>query len=443
MFKDSTEVKKFIMFFIRRSITFIQCCSFAFVWDIFYADMINNPFFRKGNWVLIILYMILYHLFTSLYGGYRIGSERITDIVYSNWLTVCIVNALTYLQISLIGRWFQAPVPILMLTVFQIFFVVLWALFVNRIYFKMFSPKRLICLYNGDDPSLIIGRFSSRPDKFDVTRSIRVHPEDYDFYRYIDGSDGIVIYNISDQKTSEILKYCVEKGIRYYLVPTLSDIILKTSDIIYLIDIPLFMSKNEGLYLGQRIIKRSFDIVVSFISLALFSPLMLIIAVLIKLFDRGPVMYTQERCTENGRQFRILKFRTMIVDAEKEGRALLASENDPRVTPLGKVLRRFRLDEMPQLINILRGDMSFVGPRPERPEIIEEYKKLVPEFDFRLNVKCGLTGYAQVLGKYNTTPEEKLKLDLIYIQTYSFLLDIKILLMTFKAIFSKESSQGV
>jgi exopolysaccharide biosynthesis polyprenyl glycosylphosphotransferase len=416
---------------------------FAFVWTEYYSSVITNPFFRKGNWALIFLYIVLFHLFTNLYGGYRIGTERITDIVYSNWLTVCIVNALTYLQISLIGRWFQAPVPILMLTVFQIFFVVLWALFVNRIYFKMFSPKRLICLYNGDDPSLIIGRFASRPDKFDVTRSIRVHPEDYDFYRYIDGSDGIVIYNISDQKTSEILKYCVEKGIRYYLVPTLSDIILKTSDIIYLIDIPLFMSKNEGLYLGQRIIKRSFDIVVSFISLALFSPLMLIIAVLIKLFDRGPVMYTQERCTENGRQFRILKFRTMIVDAEKEGRALLASENDPRVTPLGKVLRRFRLDEMPQLINILRGDMSFVGPRPERPEIIEEYKKLVPEFDFRLNVKCGLTGYAQVLGKYNTTPEEKLKLDLIYIQTYSFLLDIKILLMTFKAIFSKESSQGV
>ncbi len=416
---------------------------FAFVWTEYYSSVITNPFFRKGNWALIFLYIVLFHLFTNLYGGYRIGTERITDIVYSNWLTVCIVNALTYLQISLIGRWFQAPVPILMLTVFQIFFVVLWALFVNRIYFKMFSPKRLICLYNGDDPSLIIGRFASRPDKFDVTRSIRVHPEDYDFYRYIDGSDGIVIYNISDQKTSEILKYCVEKGIRYYLVPTLSDIILKTSDIIYLIDIPLFMSKNEGLYLGQRIIKRSFDIVVSFISLALFSPLMLIIAVLIKLFDRGPVMYTQERCTENGRQFRILKFRTMIVDAEKEGRALLASENDPRVTPLGKVLRRFRLDEMPQLINILRGDMSFVGPRPERPEIIEEYKKLVPEFDFRLNVKCGLTGYAQVLGKYNTTPEEKLKLDLIYIQTYSFLLDVKILLMTFKAVFSKESSQGI
>ena len=416
---------------------------FAFVWTEYYSSVITNPFFRKGNWALIFLYIVLFHLFTNLYGGYRIGTERITDIVYSNWLTVCIVNALTYLQISLIGRWFQAPVPILMLTVFQIFFVVLWALFVNRIYFKMFSPKRLICLYNGDDPSLIIGRFASRPDKFDVTRSIRVHPEDYDFYRYIDGSDGIVIYNISDQKTSEILKYCVEKGIRYYLVPTLSDIILKTSDIIYLIDIPLFMSKNEGLYLGQRIIKRSFDIVVSFISLALFSPLMLIIAVLIKLFDRGPVMYTQERCTENGRQFRILKFRTMIVDAEKEGRALLASENDPRVTPLGKVLRRFRLDEMPQLINILRGDMSFVGPRPERPEIIEEYKKLVPEFDFRLNVKCGLTGYAQVLGKYNTTPEEKLKLDLIYIQTYSFLLDVKILLMTVKAIFSKDSTQGV
>lgn len=436
-------MRKLFMFFIRRSITLIMGCCFAFVWAEYYSSVITNPFFRKGNWALIFLYILLYHLFTNLYGGYRIGTERLTDIVYSNWLTVLIVNSVTYLQISLIGRWFQDPLPILILSAVQILFIVPWALSVNRIYFRMFSPKKLICLYNGDDPSLIISRFTSRPDKFDVTRSIKVHLEDHDFYRLIDGSDGIVIYNIPDEKTAEILKYCVEKGIRYYLVPTLSDIILRTSDIIYLIDIPLFMSKNEGLYLGQRIIKRSFDILCSLLFLTIFSPLMLLIAVLIKLSDGGPVLYTQERCTENGRLFSILKFRTMIVDAEKDGRAVLASENDPRITPLGNILRRFRLDEMPQLINILKGDMSFVGPRPERPEIIEEYKKLVPEFDFRLSVKSGLTGFAQVLGKYNTTPEEKLKLDLIYIQTYSFLLDIKIILMTFKAIFSKESSQGV
>lgn len=442
-FYRTDEFKKLMMYFVRHSITLIVSGCFAFVWNEYYSSAITNPFFRKGNWTVIFLYVILYHLFVSLYGGYRIGTEKRTDIVYSNWLTIIIVNSVTYLQISLIGRGFQNLIPIFLLSLFQFILTLIWTQCVSRIYFKMFKPNNLICLYNGDDPSQIIERFASRPDTFNIIKTINVHSHDKSIYDQICDLDSVLIYNVPDEKSVEIIKYCVGKGISYYLVPSLVDIILRTSDVIYLGDIPLFMSKNEGLLLGQRIWKRAFDLVFSIAFLLLLSPLLLIISSAIKLSDGGPVLYSQVRCTEKAKRFKIFKFRTMVVDAEKDGIAILAKEDDPRITPVGKLLRQSRLDELPQMINILKGEMSFVGPRPERPEIIEQYKRLLPEFDFRLSVKSGLTGYAQVLGRYNTTPEEKLKLDLIYINTYSFFLDLKILLMTIKVIFSKYSSQGM
>lgn len=442
-FFTTEEFKKLVMYFIRRSITLIVGCCFAFVWIQYYSSVITNPFFRKGNWSVIFLYFILYHLFTNLYGGYRIGTERITDIVYSNWLTIIIVNSVTYLQISLIGRSFQNPTPIIILFVIQITLVLIWAVCVNRIYFNMFEPKKLICIYDGEVSSQIIDRFASRPDKFNIIKTIKLNSYDEDIHNQLSGLDGVLIYNVPYKKSAELLKYCVEKGIRYYLAPSLEDIILRTSEIIYLEDTPLFMSKNEGLFLGQRMWKRTFDIMFSIIFLIILSPIMLLIALAIKICDLGPVLYTQERCTTNAKKFNILKFRTMIVDSEKDGIAILAKENDERITRVGKLLRQLRLDELPQLINVLKGEMSVVGPRPERPEIIEQYKKKLPEFDFRLSVKSGLTGYAQVLGKYNTTPEEKLKLDLIYIQTFSLMLDIKIILMTVKTVLSKNSTEGV
>ena len=170
---------------------------------------------------------------------------------------------------------------------------------------------------------------------------------------------------------------------------------------------------------------------------------MLLAAVAIKLYDRGPVLFKQKRYTINRKEFYVYKFRSMIVDAEKDGIARLASKNDSRITPIGSILRKTRLDELPQLFNVLKGDMSLVGPRPERPEIAVEYEKELPEFAFRLKVKAGLTGYAQIYGKYNTTPYDKLKLDLMYIQNYSFISDIKLLIVTFKIMFMKESTEGV
>ena len=188
--------------------------------------------------------------------------------------------------------------------------------------------------------------------------------------------------------------------------------------------------------------KRLLDLVICIPVSVILMPLFLIIAFLIKVYDGGPVLYKQPRLTVNGKIFNIYKFRSMCMDSEKGG-AQLAKKNDDRITPVGRVLRALHFDEFPQLINIIKGDMSLVGPRPERPEIAAQYKEIIPEFDFRLKVKAGLTGYAQVYGKYNTTPYDKLKLDLTYIENYSFWLDIKLMFLTFKILFQKENTEGI
>ena len=217
---------------------------------------------------------------------------------------------------------------------------------------------------------------------------------------------------------------------------------IMSSEKMHMFDTPLLLFRNRGLTVEQQVIKRVFDIVVSFLMLAGLSPLLALIALLVKCYDGGPVLYSQERLTKNGKVFRILKFRSMRVDSEKAG-ARLAMKDDDRITPVGKILRNIHFDELPQLINILRGDMSIVGPRPERPEIAAEYTKEIPEFPFRLKVQAGLTGYAQVYGKYNTTPYDKLKLDLTYIENYSFFMDLQLIATTVKILFQKENTEGV
>ena len=212
----------------------------------------------------------------------------------------------------------------------------------------------------------------------------------------------------------------------------ISDIIIRGADDIRLFDTPLLLCRNYGLDFEQRFIKRIFDIVFSLAALVPAAPFMLISALAIKLYDGGPVLYKQKRLTLDDKEFYVYKFRSMIVDAEKDGRPRLASDEDDRITPVGKVLRKFRIDEFPQLLNILKGDMSVVGPRPERPELAKEYEKQMPEFEFRLKVKAGLTGYAQVTGVYDTSPYDKLKMDLMYIENFSLRLDIQIIMMTLK-----------
>ncbi len=257
------------------------------------------------------------------------------------------------------------------------------------------------------------------------------------------GYDGVVLWDIPTSVRNKLLKYCYSRSIRIYMMPKIPDVIIKGSEQLHLFDTPILLTRECALTIEQRIIKRMIDVVCALILLVIASPFMLITALVIKLYDKGPVLYKQVRCTQNGREFRILKFRSMRVDAEKDGVARLASKNDSRITPVGKFIRAVRIDELPQLINILKGEMSFIGPRPERPEIIKQYLEEMPEFAFRLKVKAGLAGYAQVYGKYNTTPYDKLKLDLTYIENYSVWLDIKLMLLTLKILFEPDSTEGV
>ena len=254
--------------------------------------------------------------------------------------------------------------------------------------------------------------------------------------------DAVVINDVSAVIRNDILKFCYKNGIRAYVAPKLTDIIFRGAGDINLFDTPLLLIKGNGLTLAQRTVKRFFDVFLSLIAIIITSPIFLIVSLLIKLEDGGPVFYKQTRVTKNGKEFDILKFRSMIVNAEKNGEVIPAKGRDPRITKVGRIIRATRIDELPQIINIIKGDMSIVGPRPERVEHVKKYTEEIPEFQYRQKVKGGLTGYAQIYGKYNTSAYDKLRLDLMYIENYSLILDIKLILMTLQIMLRPESTEG-
>ena len=297
-------------------------------------------------------------------------------------------------------------------------------------------------IYGEHSPDELIQKINSRRDKYNVCATASVHLGYEELYRRVLEYEAVVLCDLPSSLRNPILKFCFDQNKRTYITPKISDIILTGTERIHLFDSPLMLSRNRGLTIEQRFVKRAMDIVLSLLAILLSSPILLLIGLCIKLYDKGPVFYTQERLTRDGEAFQIIKFRSMRMDSEKDG-AQLARKNDDRITPIGRVIRQTHFDELPQIFNILKGEMSFVGPRPERKGIAEEYEQVIPEFGFRLKVKAGLTGYAQIYGKYNTTPYDKLKLDLTYIENYSFWLDIKLMLMTFKIIFQKENTEGI
>jgi len=311
------------------------------------------------------------------------------------------------------------------------------------IYVKLFPPRKMLLISGRRSDYHLVEKINSREDKYEICNIINIEKGIELLKEEVLKYDGIIVGDISSHERNIILKYCFANAIRTYSVPKVSDILLKSTVELNLFDSPLLLSRNEGLAIEQQFIKRLMDIVGSLAGMILASPLFLIIALSIKLTDKSPIFFCQERLTIDGKTFNIYKFRTMIQNAEKDGVARLAAEKDTRILPIGNVLRRTRLDELPQLINILKGDMSLVGPRPERPELATQIEGEIPEFSYRLKVKAGLTGYAQIYGKYNTTPYDKLKLDLTYINNYSLLLDLKLILMTPKIMFIKEATEGV
>ena len=404
----------------------------------------DTKLYFRGHLLIFFFYLAVLFLFSKTYGALKIGYLKPLDVFGSQVFALLCTNVFSYLQMAMIHGWLIPPMPLILTLLGQVVFAACYTWLASRIYRKLFPPRQLLLIY-GDRPIEDIQRkFSSRKDKYNIAKCLNVSEGADAILDEIEkGYGGVVLWDISTAVRNKLIKYCYSRSVRIYMMPKIPDVIIKGSEQLHLFDTPIFLTREFTLTVEQRIIKRIIDIVCAAILLVIASPFMLITAIVIKLYDGGPVLYKQIRCTRDAKEFKILKFRSMRVDAEKDGVARLAAKNDSRITPVGKFIRAVRIDELPQLINILKGEMSFIGPRPERPEIIAQYMEEMPEFAFRMKVKAGLAGYAQVYGKYNTTPYDKLKLDLTYIEDYSVWMDIKLMLLTLKILFKAESTEGV
>ncbi|MGI6145637.1 MAG: sugar transferase [Clostridia bacterium] len=305
------------------------------------------------------------------------------------------------------------------------------------------DSKKILIIASKEESEYIVKKLLLDKHNYDSIKCFSHNVND-EMYVLINNVDKIYIgNNINENDKSKIIKYCLEREKTVYLVPGLYEIALVNSQISQINDMLVFKVDSMGLTFGQAVIKRVLDLAISFVGLFILLPFLFIISIMIKVYDGGPVFYKQKRVTKDNKIFDLYKFRTMVVDAEKNVGPVLAIEKDARITPIGRFLRTFRIDEIPQLFNVLKGDMSIVGPRPERPFFVQKYNQEVEDFKYRVFVKAGITGLAQVLGKYSTDPENKVKYDLLYIRNYSLLLDLKIIFNTVKTIFNKDSAKGV
>lgn len=402
------------------------------------------PLWNKGHILLILIYATMLIMMNKMYGGMKIGYYRNAEVVFSQVFSLIAVNVITYFQNSVMSLHLLRVEPFLLMTLLQAVSAGVWTWIAAFIYKSIFAPRKLLVVHGERPVDDILKKFSSRKDKYSIEKCINISEGiGAVCAEILERYDAVVIWDIDVTNRNEIMKFCYGKNIRVYIMPHISDVILKGSDMLNLFDTPIFLTREYVLTMDERFFKRMIDLICAIILVVVTSPIMLVTAIVIKLYDGGPVLYKQVRVTRGDKEFKIMKFRSMRVDAEKDGVARLAAKNDSRITPIGKFIRKVRIDELPQLFNIIKGEMSFIGPRPERPEIIKQYLEEMPEFAYRTKVKAGLAGYAQVYGKYNTTPYDKLKLDLTYIENYSLWLDIKLMLLTLKILFSAESTEGV
>lgn len=444
--RRNESLKRLIILCLSFVGILISTGMYAYTWIEGYHQryVYNVKLYFWGHVLMVFVYFVLLFFFHTTYGGMKIGFLKPMDVFFSQTFSLICVNVLTYFQISLMevklvwvnGFWWM--------TVAQVVFSGIWTYICNMVYRKAFPPRDLLLVHGERSIEDITRKFASRPDKYHIAKYVDIAEGVEAVQKEImDAKMAVVLWDIPTVDRNTLFKYCYSHSIRVYMMPKITDVLIKGSDQLHLFDTPILLSREFSLKIEQRIAKRVIDIVCSLLLLVISSPIQLITAIAIKAYDGGPVLYKQVRCTMNGREFEILKFRSMRQDAEKDGVARLAAKNDSRITPIGKFIRAVRIDELPQLFNILKGDMSFIGPRPERPQIIAQYMEEMPEFALRMKVKAGLAGYAQVYGKYNTTPYDKLKLDLSYIENYTLWLDIKLMLLTLKILFKPESTEGV
>lgn len=416
---------------------------FVLCWYLYYADRVDQPFYAKGNWLVIALFCILYIAFGRVYDAFQISTSRISEIIYSQTLAFLVSDGIMYIMIWLLSKHLPNVLPGCAAIAGQLVLASIWAFLAHRWYFAVFPPRITGIVYDMRKEMTDLIDSYGLGVKFDVRMTARVD-ECIGNLSMLDGMQTVFLSGVHSHERNVIIKYCVANDIDVFVVPRIGDVLMSSANHMHMFHLPMLYLRRYNVQPEYLFMKRVLDIVLSGILLVLLSPLMLVVALAIKKADGGPVLYKQVRLTKDGKLFEILKFRSMRVDAEKDGVARLSTgDKDDRVTPVGRVIRACRLDELPQLINILAGDMTIVGPRAERPEIAARYEEKLPEFALRLQGKAGLTGYAQVYGKYNTTPYDKLQMDLMYLAHPSLMEDFKIMFATVKILFMPESTEGV
>lgn len=418
---------------------------FQDLWFDTFNELLDRGYIERGNLLMFFLYGIVILLVFYLWGGFKIGYQKAMNVLLSQSLAIICSNLFLLLQIILLVAKMHEVANItrciIILTLKDLVICFFITSFMAWLYKKIFKPWRML-LIEGDRENCISSKLETREDKYQICESISYKEKPELLHAKMQEYDAVLLNELPEDALNRILQYCFVHSIRTYFTPRVTDIIVRGTDTINLFDSPLFLARNIGLSYGEVIAKRIFDIIVSVLGLILFSPVFLVTAICVKAYDGGKVFYHQERCTIDGKIFRIHKFRSMITGAEKDGEVLPAVDHDSRITPVGRVIRRTHIDELPQLVNVLKGDMSIVGPRPERIEHVKKYCEEIPEFAYRMKVKGGMTGYAQVYGKYNTQAYDKLKMDLQYIVNYSFLLDLQIIMETVKIIIKMDDPEG-
>ena len=407
-----------------------------------YDGQLFPEYSHYGKYVLCGIYALLITVLFFAMDGYKFGYMRNGDVLVSQLIALFIANFITYWQLCLIANGVISPAPMVMLMLSGVVVAFICTLTYSAVYHWMYVPKNMVMILGRDEAVTLKFKMETRPDKYSIAKLISVDEGLESICQQIIKYDAVIINDVPAQIRNDILKFCYRNKIRTYLTPKVTDIVVRGAKSINLFDTPLLLVKGTGLTSVQCFIKRIMDLAICLVAMIPAAPIMLLVALAIKLEDGGPVFYKQARMSLDGKVFDILKFRSMIVDAEKEGHSIPATGHDPRITKVGRFTRATRIDELPQILNIIKGDMSIVGPRPERVEHMIKYGQEVPEFDFRTKVKGGLTGYAQIYGKYNTSPYDKLRLDMMYIENYSLMLDIKLILLTLRIMLSKESTEG-
>lgn len=415
---------------------------FLICWTLYYEPRTTTVGSKQISVLVMIIFFLICYYFGQRLDCFRVSILQIRDVIFGEVLATMITDIIMYILIWMLSIHLPNLIPGLITWGGQCVIGVIWAYAMHQSYFSTHPPLRTIVIYDERMGMENLIHTYGLEKRFNIKT---VYPVEsiMDKLEVMEEFDAAFLCGIHSRERNIILKHCISHKIKLFMIPRIADVMMRGSEQIHMLYLPILKTQRYKPSIEYQIIKRTMDIVVSGIATIVLSPLFLITAIAVK-SDGGPAFYKQKRLTKDGKVFEILKFRSMRVDAEKySGAVLSAGENDPRITKVGRIIRACRLDELPQLLNILKGDMSLVGPRPERPELQKEIEKEVPEFGLRLQAKAGLTGYAQVYGKYNTTFYDKLLMDLMYISKPSILEDFTIMLATVKILTSKESTEGV